>query len=180
MNKNIIISTALIAGLGLAGASTYAATSTNTSTSLGASMHQMGGFGHKGGGMGRMGEMTDTEKAAFEAMSDTEKKAYMERKHTEAKAKHNTHEAVIDKLLAGQTLTVDEEALRQTIITERAAYKVKQAEMETKHTQIEAIIAKKTAGTTLTADEQTLLDSMPKMGGRHEKRGNHDGMMMGR
>lgn len=168
MNKNIIISTALIAGLSLAAASTFAATGTSTTTASDGSvstvtkMTRGGGFGGMGGhGMGPMMEMTDAEKTAFEAMSDTEKQTYIETKRAEMEAKRDARESVIDKLLSGTPLTAEEEKIRQEIITERAAMKVKRAEMEAKREQIQAILAKKEAGTTLTSDEQTLLDSMP-------------------
>jgi hypothetical protein len=111
-------------------------------------------------------KLTTEEKTAFEAMSDTEKQTFLEKKHTEMEAKRTAHETVIEKLLAGTTLTASEETLRQEIITERATMKANRAEMEANRTKIEAIMKKKAAGTTLTTDEQTLLDSMPKMGGK--------------
>lgn len=143
MNKSIIIGGALITGMTLAVASTFAATSTTTGTtsttsSLKSFVQSMGEGGHGGHGMGgpMMSEMTDAEKTAFEAMSDTEKKTYMETKRTETKAKRDAQESVIDKLLAGTALTSSEETLRQTIITERAERKIKQAEMEANRTKI--------------------------------------------
>ncbi len=167
------MATLAVVGASLIGTSIYAATSTNTNASK--MTHDMEHFGMKMGGKRSMAQMTEAEKTAFEAMSDTERRKYMEKKHTEMVAKRDAHEALIDKLLAGQVLTADEETLRKTIITERAERKVKQAEMEANRTKIQAILEKKMTGTTLTADEQTLLESMPKMGGH----GGMKGMMRG-
>lgn len=124
-----------------------------------------------GGHMGPMQELTDAEKTALESMTDTEKQAFFDKKRAEAETKRDAREAVIDKLLAGTTLTTDEETLRKEIITERAERKAKQAEMKAKMDQIKAIMDKKKAGTTLTTEEQALLDSMPKMDGKGGKRG---------
>lgn len=110
------------------------------------------------GGMGPMSQMTDAEKTAFEAMSDADKKTYMEKKHTDMEAKRDAREAVIDKLLAGSTLTSDEETIRKEIIADRAAHKVEKAQMKAKMEQMKAIFDKKKAGTALTADEQKLLE----------------------
>lgn len=119
--------------------------------------------------MGGMREqLTDAEKTALQSMSDTEKKAFFDKKRTEAETKMEAREAVIDKLLAGQTLTSDEETLRQTIITERTAMKAKRAEMKAEMEKIKAVLDKKATGTTLTSEEQALLDSMPQGGPRGE------------
>lgn len=164
----------IVAGLGLAAASTFAAaTSTNSS---GASFHQNGEFRNKwghgmGGGMGPFAQMTDAEKTAFEAMSATEKQTYLETKRTEADARRDAHEAVVDKLLAGTALTADEEKIRQEIIAHRTEMKAKRAEMEANRAKIQTVLEKQKAGTTLTTEEQALLDSMPKMGARGGKGG---------
>ena len=179
MKRSILISSVLIAGLSLAAVGTYAASGMTTTTgTVGMSMSKMArgeGFGHKMGGPGGMralADMTDAEKTAFESMSNAEKKTFMEKKFAEMQVQRDAREAVIDKLLAGTALTADEETLRQTIITDRAAHKVKEAQMKAKMEQIQAILAKKQAGTTLTTDEQALLQSMPKMGKKH---GGHRG-----
>lgn len=102
-------------------------------------------------------------------MTDAQKKEFFDKKRAEMEAQHDAHEAVIDKLLAGQTLTTEEEALRQTIIKNRAEMKAKRAEMEAQRAKIETIRQKQQSGQTLTSEEQQLLDSMPQRG----KRGEH-------
>ena len=103
-------------------------------------------------------ELTDAEKTALESMTDTEKQEFFEKKREEQKAKMESHENVIDKLLAWSTLTSEEETIKQEIITQRAERKLKQAEMEAKMAEIKPILEKKKAWTTLTSDEQTKLD----------------------
>ncbi len=107
-------------------------------------------------------ELTDAEKTTLNTMSDSEKQAFFEKKITEMKAKRDAHEALIDKLLAGTTLTSEEETLRQEIIKERTEMKAKREEMEANRTKVQAILEKQKAGTTLTSDEQALLNTMPK------------------
>ncbi len=186
MNKSIIITSAVIAGVGLIAASTFAASGTWSETFKGKNRWNMTQSGQVFGWHMTwnrwmnmnwpMGDkLTTEEKTAFEAMSDTEKRTFLEKKHTEMEAKRTAHETVIDKLLAGTALTASEENLRQEIITERATMKANRAEMEANRTKIQAIMTKKAAGTTLTTEEQALLDSMPKMGGRWMK-GGHGGM----
>jgi hypothetical protein len=126
-------------------------------------MKQMGGH--------MMSQLTDAEKTALEAMTAEQKIAFLETKRTAAEAKRTAHEAVIDKLLAGTTLTAEEETLRSVIITERAERKAREAEMQAKREQIKAILEKKAAGTTLTTEEQALLDSMPQRGKKDGKKG---------
>ncbi len=133
---------------------------------------------HRGGPMGGpMSQLTDAEKTALETMTNTEKQAFFEKKRTEMEAKRDAHEAVVDKLLAGTTLTADEEKIRQEIIAHRTEMKAKRAEMEANRTKIQAILEKKKSGATLTTEEQSLLDSMPKMGGRGGNGGPMRGMM---
>ena len=100
-----------------------------------------------GGGHGNpmMVQMTDAEKTAFEALSDTEKKVFMDKKRTEMEAKMEARDAIIDKLLAGITLTSTEESLRQEIIKERALMKTKRAEMKAQMEKVKAILDKKAA-----------------------------------
>ena len=117
-------------------------------------------------------ELTDAEKTALESMSDTEKKAFFDKKRTEMETKMEARDTVIDKLLAGTTLTPDEEKIRQEIITERTAMKAKRAEMKAQMEKIKTIIEKKKSGQTLTTEEQTVLDSMPKHGGRGDRDGD--------
>ncbi|MDD3302375.1 MAG: hypothetical protein PHN31_02385 [Candidatus Gracilibacteria bacterium] len=122
----------------------------------------MGGKGHgRGHFMGQ--ELTDAEKTALQSMTDDEKKIFFEQKITEAEAKMIAEDNVIDKLLAGQTLTSDEETVRQEIIKERADRKEKKAEMDSMRT----IMGKKKNGETLTSDEQAKLDTFEA--NRHKK-----------
>jgi len=100
-------------------------------------------------------ELTYAEKTALQSMTDTEKKSFFEQKRTEAEAKMTAEDNVIDKLLAWQTLTSDEETVRQEIIKERADIKVKKTEMDSMRT----IMEKKKNWETLTSDEQSKLDS---------------------
>lgn len=106
-----------------------------------------------------MNNLTDAEKTALTTMTDTEKQAFFEKKREENKVKRDAHENVIDKVLAGKTLTSDEETTKQEIIKERADKKAQKVQMEAKMTEIKPILDKKKAWTTLTADEQAKLDA---------------------
>lgn len=173
MNKKILLSSAIIAGMTLIAASSYAASGTSTTSKniFGkSSLGQARWFGgHMGGPMGQ--QLTDAEKTALESMTDSEKQAFFEKKHTEMQAKMEARETVIDKLLAGTALTTEEEALRKTLITERAEMKAERTKREAEMKQLKAILDKKKAGTTLTTDEQAILENMPKFskwnGGKH-------------
>lgn len=129
----------------------------------------MGDMRGMGGPM--MDNLTDAEKTAFSAMSDADKRTFLEKKRTEFEAKIEARDTVIDKLLAGTSLTTEEETLRKDIITERIAMKAKHTEMKAEMEKIKVILDKKQAGTALTTEEQALLDSMPKMSERWMKRG---------
>lgn len=67
-----------------------------------------------------MNWLTTEEKTALESMTNDEKKAFFDAKKVELTAKRDAREGVIDKLLAWQTLTADEEVVRAEIIKERA------------------------------------------------------------
>jgi hypothetical protein len=67
--------------------------------------------------------LTEEEKAGFEAMTNEERQEYMETKMEENKVKLEKKEAVLDKLLNLQTLTAEEELIRQEIIKERTERK---------------------------------------------------------
>lgn len=190
MKKTTIVASVLLTGIALAGAaSTFAATSTGTTAIKNiTSIAQKGGFKHemgegRGGPGGPMTQLTDAEKTAFEAMSDADKKTFMESKRAAAEAKRDAREAVIDKLLAGETLTDADKAIVTEIKTERAEHKAKEAEMKAKRDALKAALDKKAAGTTLTADEQALIDSMPQHGGMKQgegKRGGFEGGKQGK
>ena len=122
-----------------------------------------------GGGGRWMIKLTDEEKTALSSMTDDEKKTFFETKRQEAQALADAKEAVIDKLIAGETLTDSEKVTLETIKTERAEAKAKKAEME----EIRTILEKQKAGTTLTTDEQAKLTafeaSHPKMDKKFDK-----------
>jgi len=72
---------------------------------------------------GFINDLTTEEKTALESMTDEEKKAFFETKKAENDAKRTAHENVVDKLLAWEKLTSDEESIRAEIIKERAERK---------------------------------------------------------
>lgn len=76
--------------------------------------------GERGEKWGFMNNLTTEEKTALQSMTTEEKKAFFEAKKAEQIAKRDAREGVIDKLLAWQTLTADEEVVRAEIIKERA------------------------------------------------------------
>lgn len=78
---------------------------------------------------GFLNDLTTEEKTTLEAMSDDEKKAFFETKKAEMQARREAHEAVIDKLLAWEKLTSDEELVRTEIVKERAERKAKIQEL---------------------------------------------------
>lgn len=123
------------------------------------------------GGEGRwMTKLTDEEKTALSTMTDDEKKAFFETKRQEAQTLADAKEAVIDKLIAGETLTDSEKVTLETIKTDRAEAKVKKAEM----TEIRTILDKQKAGTTLTTDEQAKLDTFEANHPKMEKKFNKE------
>jgi hypothetical protein len=82
----------------------------------------------KWGKDGFMNDLTAEEKTALESMTNDEKKAFFETKKSEMQAKRQSHEAVIDKLLAWEVLTANEEVVRNEIIVQRAERKAKMQE----------------------------------------------------
>lgn len=152
-----MIAAITVAGVGLLGVSSALAHS--TSQTSGDTKHAVSlakeGFG-KGRGEHKIMLSTE-EQARVNAMSETEKHSYFAAKHEEMHAKRQAYEAVIDKLLAGNALTAEEETLRAEIITERAKHKEQRATMEAERTKMKAIFEKKQKGETLTTEEQELL-----------------------
>lgn len=112
----------------------------------------MGGFGKRSG----FGNLTEEEKTALESMSDEEKQAFFEEKKAQMQAERQAEKAVIDKLIGGESLTADEEALRLELL----------AKFESEDTDGKDrrgggdIIAKLLAGDELTDEEQTQLEQM--------------------
>lgn len=88
-------------------------------------------------------------------MTDAEKQAFF----AEKRASHDLEEKVIDKLLAKETLTDEEDAIREEIIRKRAQYKEQKAALEARKSEMQAILEKKKNNETLTADEQAKLDA---------------------
>ncbi len=70
-------------------------------------------------------ELTADEQVAIEKMTEDQKIAFFEAKGKEMQAKMESHEKVIDKLLAWEKLTSSEETLRTEIIKNRAERKAK-------------------------------------------------------
>lgn len=105
-------------------------------------------------GMWFWDKLTDEEKTALESMTNEEKKEFFEEKRSEAESKREARETVIDKLLSWETLTSDEEVIKQEIIENRAEMKLKREEME----EIKTLMEKVKNGETLTDKEQAQLD----------------------
>lgn len=99
--------------------------------------------------------LTDAEKTALSSMTDAEKKVFFDNKRLELETKRLAKENVIDKLLVWETLTSDEELLKQEIIKERADMKARKKEMD----EIKAIMEKVKNWEVLTSDEQSKLDA---------------------
>lgn len=115
-------------------------------------MWWMWGFSH---GFGfKINELTTEEKTKLESMTEEQRKEFFETKKLEIQAKIESHEIVIDKLLAWQPLNSDEEKIRTEIIKQRAEMKVKKQEME----EFRNLMEKQRNWETLTSDEQTKLN----------------------
>lgn len=97
--------------------------------------------------------LTAEEQTALESMTGEEKKEFFTLKREEKKAERQAESDVIDALLAGDSLTPEQEIIRSEIITKRA----QKAEMREK---IKAIRDKVDAGEELSEEEQAVLDEM--------------------
>lgn len=106
--------------------------------------------------------LSDEEKTSLETMTDQEKKDFFDAKRDEKMQEIQARENVIDKLLAWEILTSDEEELRTIIIQERAERKAKMEERKAQMDEIKTILKKKKSWETLTADEQAKLDTVKK------------------
>lgn len=113
--------------------------------------------------------LTDEEKTALKSMSDEQKKEFFTKKREEKKLEKETHRKVIDKLLAWETLTTEEENLRAEIIRKRAERQKNREEMRAKREQVKIILDKKKAGETLTDEEQATLNEMPRKWGKMKR-----------
>jgi hypothetical protein len=76
-------------------------------------------------------------------MSDKEKKEFFEEKRESMKASRDAKESVIDDLLAGNTLTIEQEVLRAEIISQRADKKAKQLDKQAQREVMKTIMEKK-------------------------------------
>ncbi len=110
--------------------------------------------------------LTDEQISEFESMTTEEKKAYFEEIRTEKELERETRETVIDKLLAWDNLTSEEEVIRQEIITKRAEMKAAKEEMEQKREEMKVVMEKYKNGEELTTEETELMNSFKwnKMG----------------
>jgi len=109
-----------------------------------------------------MKHLTDDEKASLESMTDDEKTVFFTAKKEEKKAEKQAWKAVVDKLINGETLTADEEAIRLEILA-------KIEERSGKHSKSGAeIIAKILAWDELTSDEEIELAQMQEKQAKRE------------
>lgn len=127
--------------------------------------------------------LTTDEKESLSNMTDEEKQAFFEAKKAERKIEkeakkleRESHNKVIDKLLAGEELTDEEETIRTEIIEKRAE---RQAEREARQVEMEemkTIMEKKKTGEELTDEEETTLEDFRKShkGKERWNRGEHE------
>lgn len=102
------------------------------------------------------GKLSDEEKAELETMSDEEKKAFFEAKKADMNAQKQAKRDMMAALIAGDTLSADQETIRAELLT-----KLETRVSEGKETREEtAVIIKILAGDALAADEQIILDEM--------------------
>lgn len=129
-------------------------------------------------------EFMKTKKEEFKSMTDeqkTELKEKMMAERESMKLKREAKEAVIDSLLAGKTLTSEQETLKEEIIKERAEKKSDRLEKQAKMEEIKTIIEKKKSWEDLTEEEEAKLKEMKadrkwgKKGGKWERghKGGH-------
>ncbi len=125
------------------------------------------GEGKKGKRWGKHGKrnglsfLSDTEKASLESMTDDEKKAFFTAKKEEKKAEKEASQAIISKLINGESITDTERASLQE---KQAAFADKgdrpEREGNNEKAAMKAVITKLIAGEALTADEQATLDEI--------------------
>lgn len=116
-------------------------------------------------------KLSDEEKTLVENMDEAEKREFFQQKKEEHKAVRELKESVIDDLLAGNTLTAQQEEIRTQIIQERAEKKAKRMQMEEQREVMKAIKQKKQSWEELTSQEQELLDTFKeKFKGKKSKK----------
>ena len=111
-----------------------------------------------------MQNLTDDEKKSLESMTDTQKKEFFQKKMDEQKAKMDARDAVLDKLLNGESLSDADKVIVSEIKAERAKMKAERAQMDNIRTKLDK-------NETLTTEEQTFLDAHRPKGNSHEHRG---------
>ncbi len=161
--NNKVLSVVLVLGIastGFAGISAASSGSTLSQTKseiqqrFGGQKEKRGydGFGKRAG----FGHLTEEEKASLETMSDEEKQAFFAAKKSEMEAQKTAHKAVIDALIAGQSLTADQEAMRLEMLAKM---------QDDTHPRRDGgdIIEKLLAGDELTDDEQAELIKMQEL-----------------
>lgn len=119
----------------------------------------------KKGKKGFMKGLTDEEKESIKEMTEEERKEFFETKKSEREAERElkkvereAHNNVIDKLLAWEALTSDEEVLRSEIIELRAERKAERLEKEVQREEFKAIMDKKRSWEDLSEDEEAKLE----------------------
>lgn len=117
--------------------------------------------------------LTDAEKTALATMTDEQKTAFYAKKKEDQKvimeqemAKRELKEWVIDTLLAGWTLTPEQQILKTEIIKERADRKIQMEQRKTQMNEIKTIMEKKKNWETLTTEEEAKLSQF-----KNDKRG---------
>jgi len=116
--------------------------------------------GNKFGKRKWLKNLSDEDKALLETMDDDEKKAFFDAKKAQMNAVKETHKAVVAKLIAGETLSDDEELARVEILERLSGDKAaKKPGTE--------VIKKLVNGETLSATEITQLAEMQA---KHEER----------
>ncbi len=108
--------------------------------------------------------LTDDEKKSLESMTDAQKKEFFQKKMDEQKAKMDARDAVLDKLLNGESLSDADKVIVSEIKAERAKMKAERAQMDNIRTKLDK-------NETLTTEEQTFLDAHRPKGNSHEHRG---------
>jgi len=104
--------------------------------------------------------LTDEEKTQLQSMTQEERQQFFETKRQENIQTREAHEAVIDALLAGKTLTPEQETIRAEIIKQRAERKTQIEERQAQMQEIQTIMTKKRNWETLTTEEQDKLDTL--------------------
>ena len=175
MNKSVL--TALVVMPAIAASSLVGVTFANSnsvdtsSVKNGFQKQIQGGLNHlkwdhrmNGGMIHGMQNLTDDEKKSLESMTDTQKKEFFQKKMDKQKVKMDARDAVLDKLLNGESLSDADKVIVTEIKAERAKMKAERAQMDNIRTKIDK-------NETLTTEEQAFLDAHRPKGNSHEHRG---------